>query len=409
MNPIFDSHPHSDATDTASPSPYRWVIGGLILLAHLGIGVNFFSVSPLLTLIIDHYRISSSTGGLLLGLALLVAAGFGLPGGALIARLGAGRVFTVGGFMAAVLVLSALAPNFGSLLLLRLGYGVGFAFVLTATGPLLMQWFPAREVLVVTSLNTALISLGIALSMGTAAPLADHLGWQNTLGLFGAVPLLGAVAWALLGRTPDQAAVSDASRVPLLEIGSVLRRRAVLLLIGADSGILVQYTALTSWLPTFYTEARGLSLSQAGLVTGIIPLVGILAVLLGGFLPSRTGGRRMYFLVPGIMAALGGPASYLLTDVAGISVAVALLGIGSWLYVPLLLALPMELEGMTPERVGVVWGAYITVGGVGMFLSPLVVGLLRDSSGSFLPGFLVCAVAGWALLAAGLLMPRETF
>ena len=409
MNQISDSRPCSDATSLGRHSPYRWAIGALILLAHLGIGVNFFSVSPLLSLIIDHYRISSATGGLLLGLALLVAAGFGLPGGALIARLGAGRVFTLGGFMAAVLVLSAVAPNFPTLLLLRLGYGVGFAFVLTATGPLLMQWFPAREILVLTSLNTAVTSLGIALSMATAAPLAEHLGWQNTLGLFGAVPLVGAVAWALLGRAPAQTGDGQPSRVPILEIGSVLRRRSVLLLIAADSGILVQYTALTSWLPTFYAEARGLSLSQAGLMTGIMPLVGVGAVLLGGLLPYRTGGRRMYFLLPGVMAALGGPGSFLLTDMVGISAAVVLLGIGSWLYVPLLLALPMELEGMTPERVGIVWGAYITVGGVGMFLSPLIVGMLRDLSGGFLPGFLVCAVAAWALVVAALFMPRDTF
>ena len=420
VNEIADSLSKTDTTGRSSRSLYRLTIGGLILLGHLGIGVNFFSMSPLLTLIIDDYRISSAAGGLLLGLPLLVAAVFGLPGGALVARLGAGRVFAVGGFMAGVLALSAVAPNYPSLLLLRLGYGVGFAFILTASGPLLMQWFQPREILVLTSLNTATISLGIALSMAVAAPLAEHLGWENTLGLFGAVAVAPAVAWACLplarsprghvpqnGRATQRDQHADAPKLSLTEMGGVLRNRTVGLLIAADAGILVQYTALTNWLPTFYTGVRGLTLSQAGLVTGIIPMVGVVAVLLGGFLPSRTGRRRMYFLVPGIMAALGGPGAFLLSDVTGIVVAVVLLGMGSWLYVPLLLALPMELEGMTPERVGIVWGTYVTVGGVGMFLSPLLVGALRDLTGGFLPGFMVCALAGWTLIAAGLLIPRD--
>ena len=170
------------------------------MVAHLGVGVNFFVVSPLLPLVIQDYGISRATAGLLIALALLVAAAFGLPGGALIARLGLRRVFTLGGFMVGLPVLSPIAPNFETLLVLRMGYGMGFALILTATGPLLMQWFSRKEILAITSFNTAIISLGIALSVSTAAPIAAAIGWQNTLGIFGAVALLGAVGWVFLGR-----------------------------------------------------------------------------------------------------------------------------------------------------------------------------------------------------------------
>ena len=72
-------------------------------------------------------------------------------------------------------------------------------------------------------------------------------------------------------------------------------------------------------------------------------------------------------------------------------------------------SVPMSLEGMTPAKVAVVWGTFVTVGGVGMFLSPLLVGVLRDLSGQYLQGFLICSVAAWTLLAAGLLMPKDVF
>ena len=143
---------------TVNQIPYRFVIAGLILLAHLSIGLGFFAVSPLLPLIIEEYEITRATAGLLIALPLLIAAAFGLPGGAVIGRIGLKRVFTLGFLLVGLLFLSSWAPNFPTLLALRLGYGIGFAVILTATGPLLMQWFPPKEVLILNSLNTAVIT-----------------------------------------------------------------------------------------------------------------------------------------------------------------------------------------------------------------------------------------------------------
>ena len=209
--------------------PYRFVIAGLILLAHLSIGLNFFVVSPLLPLIIEEYEITRATAGLLIALPLLFAAAFGLPGGAVIGRIGLRRGFGSAWVLVGLMVFSSWATNFPTLLALRLGYGVGFAVILTATGPLLMQWFPPKEVLIMNSLNTAVISLGIALSVSTAAPIASLMGWQNALGLFGAVGLVGAAGWALFGRTSDAGEKGGFPHVPLNGIVAVLRSRAILL------------------------------------------------------------------------------------------------------------------------------------------------------------------------------------
>ena len=388
-----------------SNSSYRFVIAGLVLLAHLAVGLNLFAASPLLPLIIEDYSINRATAALLVTLALLVAAGFGLPGGVIIARLGIRRAFTAGWLLLGLPALSAFAPNFGTLLALRLGYGIGLALLLTATGPLLMRWFRPKEILIMNGLNSAALSLGIALSVSTAVPLADAAGWSGALSMFGVMGVIGAVAWFLWGGPAGEASPT----APVLNLGelrAILSSRAVLLLVAADAGVLIQYAALTSWLPSFYTESRGISLAQAGLVTGLLPFVGVFAVLLGGFLPLRFGSGRKFMLVSGVLACVGGPGAFLFGNLGGIYVSIILLGVGSWLYVPTLLSLPMQLPGMTPERVAMVWGAFVTLSGFGMFLSPLLVGGLRDLTGSFLPGFTVCAVAAWSLLAAGILMPR---
>ena len=400
--------PRDLKVDSRLPGPprYRFVIGVLILFAHFSVGINFFVVAPLLPLIIDDFGVSRATASLLIALALLVHSFFGLPGGILAVRFGLKRMYFLSWLMVAVPVLSALAPDFWTLLMLRLVYGVGFGAIIPATGPLLMQWFRPREVTIMNGLDMAALSLGVALSVFVAAPLADAMGWQNTLSVFGGLALFGAVAWAVLGRVAPGAPATDAG-ISLTEVWSVLRNRTILLLVAADGLVFMNYTALTSWLPAFYNEIRGMSLTQAGFVTGLLPLVGVFAVLVGGFLPLRFASKRPFFIVPGILLGLGGLGSFLVDNTLGIYVSVILLGIGSWSYAPTLLSLPMGLPGMTPQKVAVVWGTFVTVSGLGMFVSPIVVGAIRDVSGSFVPGFMIFAVGAWFMVIAGVIMPKN--
>ena len=386
---------------------YRFVIGGLVLFAHFSVGINIFVPAPLMPLIIDEFGVSSATASLLIALALLVHAFFGLPGGIFVVRFGLKRMYLISWLMLGLPVLSAFAPNFESQLMLRLVYGIGFGMIIPATGPLLMQWFRPREITIMNGLDIAGLSLGVALSVSVAAPLANAVGWQNALSVFGGISLLGAVAWGILGRVQSatQARPTGAVISPI-EVWNVLRNRTILLLVAADALVFMQYTALTSWLPTFYNEIRGMSLTQAGYVTGLLPFVGVFAVLAGGFLPLRFPSKRPFFIVPGLLLGLGGLGSFLIDSSFGIYVAIVLLGVGSWSYTPTLLSMPMDLPGMNPQKVAIVWGAFVTVSGVGMFVSPIVVGAIRDASGSFVPGFVIFSVGAWFMLIAGVIMPK---
>lgn len=160
-----------------------------------------------------------------------------------------------------------------------------------------------------------------------------------------------------------------------------------------------------SLLATFFNETRGMSLNQAGFITGLLPFVGIFAVLAGGALGMRFTDTRPFFLIPGLLVGLEGLGSFLFGSTALIYLAVIMLGIGSWSFTPKLLSLPMELV-VTQQKVAVVWGTLVTVSGTGMFLSPIVIGALRDATGTFVPGFLIFAVGAWFLFLAGIIYPK---
>ena len=397
-------------------------MAGMTLAAHLAAGLNLFALSPLLPVVIEDYGISHKLAGLLVSLPMLLGAAIGIPGGKLIARIGVKRAYMWAWVALALLALAPIVPNFWVLLFLRLAYGVGLALMVVATGPLVMQWFRPREMLVINSLNTAILSGGIAASTAAAVPLADLVGWEMTLTALSAVGVLGMMFWPFAPRDRDTG--PERPGISVREVIAVLRGRAVVLLVAADAGIFIQYTALTTWLPIFYGDQRGISEQEAGYIVSVLPTVGIFAVLAGGAIPllfeffraklAVFGGLgdfmfsyRGILAFSGILAILGGLGAFLLDTQAGIYIAVVVLGVGSWFYVPALLTIPMRLSGTTPERVAAVWGSYMTFSGLGMFIFPILVGWLYDSFNSYYPGFVICAVASWSLLICGVLLPRD--
>ena len=42
-----------------------------------------------------------------------------------------------------------------------------------------------------------------------------------------------------------------------------------------------------------------------------------------------------------------------------------------------------------------------------MFVSPIVVGVIRDHWGTFTPGFLIWGIGAWSLLVVGLVLPES--
>ena len=398
-------------------------MAAMTLAAHLAAGLNLFALPPLLPLAIDEYGISHWAAGLLVSLPMLVGAAIGIPGGILIARVGVKRAYMWAWVCMALLAIAPIVPNFYVLLFLRLAYGVGLALMVVATGPLVMQWFKPREMLVVNSLNTAILSGGVAASLAGAVPLAELLGWKMTLTVFSGIGIVGTILWPFAPRDRDTGP-ERRTGISVREVFTVLRGRAVALLVAADAGIFIQYTALTTWLPTFYGEERGISAQEAGIITSILPFVGIFAVLSGGAIPllfesfrtrlAMFGGLGAFLFsyrgilaFSGILAILGGLGAFLFSSQAGIYISVVVLGVGSWFYVPALLTIPMRLSGTTPERVAAIWGSYMTFSGLGMFIFPILVGWLYDNSNSYYPGFIICAVASWSLLICGVFLPRD--
>ena len=186
--------------ETAYSSRYRFVIGGFVVWAQFTPGLSILAVAPILPRITDEYGLTHATASLLIGVVAIVQALSSIPAGVIVGRIGVWRTYSISWPLMGTAVLSAVAPGFYTLLALRIVLGVGMAGILPAAGPLIMQWFRARERPVVSGFCQAGLSLGTMVAVASAVPLADVIGWQRALGLFGAVGLAGALAWIVWGK-----------------------------------------------------------------------------------------------------------------------------------------------------------------------------------------------------------------
>jgi cyanate permease len=116
--------------------------------------------------------------------------------------------------------------------------------------------------------------------------------------------------------------------------------------------------------------------------------------------------RKPFLLAPGAILGLAGIGSFLFQNEAVIYSSVIVFGFFTFLYLPVLLTIPMELEGLSESQVSVAWATMLAVASGIAIIGPITVGFLTDSFGSFVPGFMLWAVLSSGLLLVGMMVPE---
>ena len=384
---------------------YRWVVEGSLLPIQIALGLNFLAPAPLFPFIMQDFGLERGIVSLLVASVTVMMAMIMLPASVLAPKIGLKRSLALGCLLMSSGVLIPLNSSFANLLLLRILFGVGAGIVLPMTSAMVAQWFSPKELPLINGINVASQSVGVAISMFLAVPVGSLLGWQWVFCIFGIFTFGGFVLWLFVGR--ENASMSDSigfsSRGVLFE---VVRLRSTILLQLAVAGMFAAYVAFSTWLPVFFNEVRGLSLTHASNVVGILPVVGIVATICGGVFPAKLGLRRPFLIFPGIIFSVASLGVVFLDSLLLMYLCVIVMGIAGWIYLPSIFTIPMELSGMTPEKVGVMTAATLAVGNFASFLSPILVGFTTDILGSYAPAFTFFAVGSLTVVVAGILLPE---
>ena len=389
----------------ADKSNYRLIIAGLFLFVNLTLGINVGVISPIIPLIVSDYGITMGQAGLLISMVMIVQALLSIPTGFLIRQTSATRIFGIGWLFSSILILSPLINGFYWLLALRGIFGISVTLIWPSMAPMLKGWFGTRELPVMISLTLAVFAVGAGIGIIVAVPISKVLGWELMLAVVATPLLVGAILWLIAGRAPSPT-IDHVTITNWREVLVLLKSRTTLLIAMGDGSALGLYIALTTWLPTFFYDVRGMDLVYASFLTSLLPFAGVVAVLGSGVLMIRTRRRRPFIIFSGIFLGLAGFGTFLFDNQALIYSSLIVVGICSFFYIAPMFTLPLELENIDPRNASVVWATAIGVASVFGIVSPLTVGFIVDEFGTFTPAFIARSVIAFLLLVAGLLLPE---
>jgi len=273
----------------------------LLVALRVGYAYNWFALGPALPAIGIAFGVGPAGWGLLVAVFLVGAGLFQVPAGLLARRYGARIVSLAGvGLLAIGAATSALAPNFPTLLALRLLAGVGAGlFFSPAIGLVASLYREGHRGVPVGGFSSA-FSLGAALGILGSSVLVPAIGWRLAIAVGGeALAVLTVTAWLLLPRTagsPDPA--SRTARTPV-----AFRFRGVWAVGMAFIGLEGATFATGQFVVPYGETILGWSALLAGSVGMMFVLPSVVGGPVGGSLAERYRNHRTQFVAVTVAAA----------------------------------------------------------------------------------------------------------
>jgi len=183
------------------------------------------------------------------------------------------------------------------------------------------------------------------------------------------------------------------------------RHREVVLLTLAFFCIVTAAYGFTFWLPTIIKRASGSSNLVVSLLSTIPYFAGLAAILVVGWSSDRTGERRWHTALSMLAVSVGLSLGVVAQHQIALAIAMFSLGVvGLYGYLPGFWALPTSFLTGTAAAASI--GLINSIGNLGGWAGPWLVGYLSKVTGSFVPGALCLSLSAFA--AAALVLSTST-
>jgi MFS family permease len=354
-----------------------------------------------------------------------------LPGGRLIDRFGPHNVAAVATAVWSVAqAATGAAVNFATMLMTRLGLGIGEAPFAPVTYRSVGLWGPIKERGTAIAAISAGSSLGAALGAPFVAWIISFSSWRWSFVATGSIGLVWVVLWRALVSTPEKTSwIPEPERQRILAergggpetavhggVGYLgLARTPAMWGLFISQGCMVYTVYLyLSWLPNYLQTQRHMSVMGSGIYTALPFLVASIVNIVANFIGDR---------VMSIDAVHAGKRRYL--------VAICLLLTASGLLIPyvesltamiILVTFAVSFANCGPATNGALTNdllrspadagralAFLVLGGNTFGLcAPIVTGYLVQATGSFDSAFIAAGALALVGATAALTLSRGT-
>ena len=402
---ICDSKPTREGSAGARKA--AWLVVAIIVIA-IALRPGIASIGPVLPLISREFSLSHAAASLLTTIPTLLMGLLALPTPGLARQLGKNELL-LGSLM--LLFISMVSRTFVSdvtlLLLTTVGVGAGIAIAGTLFAGIIKAQFPTNVAMMMSIYTTSLAG-STTISAAATGPIAaiaianGSSGWRIGTGIWSPVALIAIfAALGILMRERRELAGATAKAVTAVRLP--LRNSTawlVALFFACDNFL---FFAFLAWTSPIYRE-QGLSTASADLVLATFTVVFTVAMPMLGLL-SRAHDRRAWLAVCAVLSGTGTLGMALAPSLPQIWIAIAAFGVGGGFT----LAMTLPLDNAHSADEANAWNAFMmTVGYLLAATGPLLVGLLRDATGTFqAPTWLLFTVALGMFLLTPFLAPRS--
>ena len=331
-----------------------------------------------------------------------------VPSNLLLVRYGAHRwipriMITWG--LASAATMFAVGPN--SLYALRLLVGIAEAGFLPGVLLYLTFWFPLRWRARATAIFMVAQPVTIAFGSTLSGFILDMHGWLGLSGwrwlfLIEGLPsiVLGVVAWFYLSPSPAAANwLSDEEKArlnaelareePKIEKSSIwaeMGSARLLLLCLAYFGLVTSLNTIATWMPQVVGEVVSAQRGYAtvGLLSALPGLVAAIAMPIWSASSDRRGERIVHYIIPVVLTALGWIVVIAIGELSFRVLGLVFATAGAFTAMAIFWTVPASVlsERGRPAGIALVSSAGILASAI----SPSVIGVLRDLTGSFASG-----------------------
>ncbi len=287
---------------------YRWVVLAVYMYIAALTQLYWLNFAAIDTFIEERFSITASTVMWFTLVFPLVQVLLSMPAGMVIDKKGFKYGVGIGALFTGVFAMLRLVniDSFTVLLISQIGIAIGQPFVLNGITKLVVTWFPQKEEATAVGLGSLALLVGMMVVLGATPALVQYLGFKTMLLIYGILGLLGILLFFSLVKphpaTPPREIEVQQEITGWQGIKHILKMRDFVILgFVALIGIGV-FNGLATWLEKILNELHQIPMTDAGIISAILILSGILGCIIIPLISDKIMRRKPFLL---LAAAVG--------------------------------------------------------------------------------------------------------
>lgn len=371
---------------------YRWAV---LLVFMFIVGMTqllWITFAPITGHAAEFYGVTDLQIGLLSMSFMIVYVVMAMPSAWVIDTYGFHIAVGIGAVLTGIFALTRgiFASNYNMVLISQIGIAIGQPFVLGSITKVAARWFPINERATATGLGSLAIYLGILIAMTLTPYLTIKYSIESMLMIYGIVSVASAIIFIAFAKetplTPPCPAGLEERALMFDGLKHLFRQKDFILLMVIFFIGLGMFNGVSTWIENII-RPRGFSITQAGMLGGLMLIGGIMGASIIPPLSDKYCKRRPFILlaIVGLIPGLIGitfATSYWLLLLSGFIFGFFLLSSG-----PIAFQYGAEVAYPAPEGTSnsLLW----FVGQVSGIIFIFGMDVFRTSEGSMAPSLLV--------------------